>query len=74
MANPMLEFYRWQILDVDPFYIPLTKEDIEMNGINIDHPNIAKDYINKVRIRKGMPTDEKLVKDANKQQNMGNNR
>ena len=69
----MLEFYKWQILEVDPFYIPQSKEDIELNGMNIDAPNLAKELINSVRIRKGMTIDEKIVKDANKQSNIGKN-
>ena len=70
----MLEFYKWRILDIDPFYIPQTKEEIELKGLNIDAPNIAKKLINLVRTRKGLPTDEKLVKDANKQSNLGKNK
>lgn len=67
----MLEFYKWQLLSVDPFYIPQTKEEIEDNGLNIDAPNIAKKLINQIRIRKGLPIDEKLVKDGTKQSNLG---
>jgi ribosome assembly protein 1 len=26
LANPMLEFSHWQMLEEDPFYIPTTKE------------------------------------------------
>lgn len=74
MANPMLEFYKWMIVDIDPFYIPQTKEEIELHGVNIDAPNIAKKLINSVRVRKGMVTDELLVKDANKQANLGKNK
>ncbi len=36
----------------------------------VDKPNIAKIYINKTRLRKGLITDEKLVKDADKQRNL----
>lgn len=66
----MLQFYKWQVLNEDPFYIPQTKEEIELNGINIDTPNLAKKLINNTRIRKGLTTDEKIVKDANKQINL----
>ncbi len=45
-------------------------QEIEDFGINIDTPNIAKNYINKVRIRKGLPIDEKIVKHADKQKNL----
>ena len=74
LANPMLEFYKWQILKIDPFYIPKTKEELEEYGVNIDTPNIAKKIINLIRTRKGLPTDEKLIKDANKQSNLGKNK
>lgn len=74
LANPILEFYKWQILNIDPFYIPSTKEEIETHGTNIDTPNISKNFINAVRTRKGMSTDEKLVKNANQQINLGKNK
>lgn len=74
LANPILEFYKWQILNIDPFYMPSTKEELEMYGTNIDTPNIAKNFINIVRTRKGMTTDEKLVKNANQQINLGKNK
>lgn len=70
----MLEFYNWRLLEVDPFYIPITKEDIELNGLNVDTPNIAKKLIKNIRIRKGLPTDDKLVKDATKQSTLGKNK
>ena len=72
--NPMLEFYDWKFINIDPFYIPITKKDIEMNGLNIDTPNLAKKIINKVRIKKGLSTDDKIVVDANKQKNLGKNK
>ena len=74
MANPMLEFYKWQLLMKDPFYIPQTKAEIELNGMNIDTPNIAKKIITGIRTRKGLPIDEKLVKDATKQSNLSKNK
>ena len=78
LANPMLRFHKWEMIDIDPFYLPVTQEvyflfilkEIENFGINVDHPNIAKNYINKVRKRKGLPVDEKLVKDSDKQKNL----
>jgi ribosome assembly protein 1 len=74
MANPMLEFYKWNMINTDPFYIPLSKEDIELHGTIVDTPNIAKKIINSVRMRKGLTVDEKIVKDANKQANLGKNK
>lgn len=70
----MLEFHTWEMMEIDPFYIPISKEDIELKGTNIDTPNIAKTYINNVRTRKGLPTDDKLVASATKQDNLGKNK
>jgi ribosome assembly protein 1 len=39
-------------------------------GTLVDTPNLAKNYINKIRLRKGLPIDEKLVKHADKQKNL----
>ena len=69
MTNPMLQFYKWKILNVDPFDIA-SEEDILNYGVNVDTKNIAKNYINKIRQRKGLLTDEKLVSNADKQRNL----
>ena len=68
-ANPMLQFYKWKILNVDPFDIA-SEEDILNYGVNVDTKNIAKNYINKIRQRKGLLTNEKLVSNADKQRNL----
>lgn len=73
LANPMLQFYKWKMLDVDPFDTA-TEEDILNYGENIDTPNIAKNYINKIRQRKGLVTSEKIVKNADKQKNLAKKR
>jgi len=26
LANPMLQFYKWQMINIDPFYIPISQE------------------------------------------------
>ena len=69
----MLGFYKWKILDIDPFDMP-TEEDIINYGVNVDTPNKAKNYINKIRRRKGLLTDEKIVKGADKQRNIAKKR
>jgi ribosome assembly protein 1 len=73
LTNPMLRFYKWKILDIDPFDMP-TEEDIINYGVNVDTPNKAKYYINKIRTRKGLLTDEKIVKGADKQRNIAKKR
>jgi len=40
--------------------------------MNVDKPNIAKIYINKTRIRKGLLTDDQVVKDGDKQRTLKN--
>ena len=69
LANPMLQFYEWKMLNVDPFDIA-SEEDILNYGVNVDTKNIAKKYINKIRQRKGLVTNEKLVSNADKQRNL----
>jgi len=69
LANPMLQFYKWKMLNVDPFDIA-SEEDILNYGVNVDTKNIAKNYINKIRQRKGLLTNEKLVSNADKQRNL----
>ena len=69
LANPMLQFYKWKMLNVDPFDIA-SEEDILNYGVNVDTKNIAKKYINKIRQRKGLVTNEKLVSSADKQRNL----
>ena len=69
LTNPMLQFYKWKIINVDPFDIA-SEEDILNYGTNVDTKNIAKNYINKIRQRKGLLTDEKLVSNSDKQRNL----
>ena len=69
LTNPMLQFYKWKMLNVDPFDIA-SEEDILNYGINVDSKNIAKNYINKIRQRKGLLTNEKLISNADKQRNL----
>ena len=69
LTNPMLQFYKWKMLNVDPFDIA-SEEYILNYGINVDTKNIAKNYINKIRQRKGLLTNEKLISNADKQRNL----
>jgi ribosome assembly protein 1 len=55
----------------DPFYIPQTEEDLEEHGEgDILPPNPAKVIIEKVRKRKGLPLDRKLVVAGDKQRTL----
>ncbi|KAG2383083.1 hypothetical protein C9374_004420 [Naegleria lovaniensis] len=71
-AQPQIAFSHWQILEVDPFYVPTTEDELEEWGerglANI--PNIAKQYIDQVRKRKGLMLDKKIVEFGEKQRTL----
>ncbi|KAL0481969.1 ribosome assembly protein 1 [Acrasis kona] len=71
-ATAQLAFSHWQVLEVDPFYEPKTEDEIEEWGEqgNLAAPNIAKNYINDVRRRKGLLVEKKIVESSEKQRNM----
>ncbi|KAL9652852.1 hypothetical protein ABK040_010884 [Willaertia magna] len=71
-AQPQLAFSHWQILDVDPFYVPKTEEELEEWGEKgmANMPNIAKQYIDMVRKRKGLMLDKKIIEHAEKQRTL----
>ncbi|KAL4452839.1 hypothetical protein ABPG74_002404 [Tetrahymena malaccensis] len=68
--NSQLIFDTWKILEIDPFYVPQTQEEIEEHGATVNVPNFAKDLIEKIRKRKGLSTEEKVVVAAEKQRNL----
>lgn len=63
-ANPQLVFAGYKLLEEDPFWVPTTEEELEDLGEVADRENLALGYVNQVRRRKGLPVNEKLVKDA----------
>ena len=65
----MLQFDHWKMIDDDPFLLTMAP-DSEDFGTQIVAPNVAKKYIDKIRERKGLPIDKKIVIDANKQRNL----
>lgn len=70
-AQPQLAFSHWEILDVDPFFFPKTEEEIEEFGEYEDKaPNIARDYIDEVRTRKGLQVRKQLVEAGEKQRTL----
>ena len=71
IAYPQLVFYGFEINENDPFYVPQTEEDLEEHGEgDILPPNPAKMLIERVRMRKGLPVDNKIVVAAEKQRNL----
>lgn len=57
-------------LQVDPFFVPTTEEEREEygeEGQGVGTPNLAVVIIDKVRRRKGLPVDKKVVESATRQ-------
>lgn len=74
LASPQLVFSHWQVLDVDPFWVPTTEEEYLHFGEKADSDNKARQYVNAVRKRKGLKVDEKIVEHAEKQRTLTKNK
>ncbi|KAJ3347471.1 Cytoplasmic GTPase/eEF2-like protein (ribosomal biogenesis) [Entophlyctis luteolus] len=69
-ASPQLIFSGFEVLDIDPFWVPTTQEELEDLGEKADRENIAKKYMEGVRQRKGMFVERKIVEHAEKQRTL----
>ena len=70
-ASPQLVFQGFELLDEDPFWVPFTEEELEDLGELADKENVAKRYMDAVRVRKGLAVrGRKLVTDAEKQKTL----
>jgi len=69
-ASPQLIFGGYEVLDQDPFWVPTTEEELEDLGDKADRVNVARVYMDKVRTRKGMFVDQKVVEAAEKQRTL----
>lgn len=74
-TSPQMMFSHWEVLDIDPFFKPLTEEEREELGeattVNEDsNINIARKYIDVVRKRKGLAVERKIVAHAEKQRTL----
>lgn len=69
-ALPQLRFSHWEALELDPNWVPTTEEEYLHFGDKADSENIARTYMNRVRKRKGLKTDEQLVQFAEKQRTL----
>lgn len=70
-ASPQLVFQGFEMLDEDPFWVPFTEDELEDLGELADKENVAKRYMDKVRVRKGLAVKgQKLVRDAEKQKTL----
>ncbi|KAM7359707.1 elongation factor-like GTPase 1 [Cochliomyia hominivorax] len=70
LACPQLMFSHWEIIDIDPFWVPTTEEEFMHFGEKADSANRAKLYMDSVRRRKGLHVDEKVVEHAEKQRTL----
>ncbi|CAK9435511.1 uncharacterized protein LODBEIA_P02380 [Lodderomyces beijingensis] len=69
-ASPQLVFDGYDMLDIDPFWVPHTDVELEELGEFAERENIARRYMNNIRRRKGLFVDEKVVKNAEKQRTL----
>ncbi|CAK9786141.1 P-loop containing nucleoside triphosphate hydrolase protein [Cutaneotrichosporon oleaginosum] len=69
-ASPQLVFAGYEVLDLDPFWVPTTVEELEDLGEKADRANVAKAYVDGVRKRKGMFVEKKMVEFAEKQRTL----
>uniref|UniRef100_A0A1I7Y724 Elongation factor-like 1 n=1 Tax=Steinernema glaseri TaxID=37863 RepID=A0A1I7Y724_9BILA len=74
LASAQLFFAQWQMIDEDPFWEPTTQDEIEHYGTKGDSINQARLYMDNVRRRKGLMTDEVIVVNAEKQRNLKRNK
>lgn len=74
MANPQLIFSHYEIVDVDPFWTPMTSEEYALFGEKADTENQARKYMNLVRRRKGLSVQEKTVEHGEKQRTIKRNK
>lgn len=68
---PQLSFSHWRVLEQDPFWRPTTEEELEEFGeqFNEEH-NLARNWINRIRKRKGLQVDQQVVVSAEKQRTL----
>uniref|UniRef100_A0A915K521 Elongation factor-like 1 n=1 Tax=Romanomermis culicivorax TaxID=13658 RepID=A0A915K521_ROMCU len=70
LASPQLVFSHWEVIGVDPFWVPTTQEELEHFGTKADTANRALKYMNMVRKRKGLEVDEQVVEFGTKQRTL----
>lgn len=71
-ASPQLVFAGFEIFDIDPFWVPRTEEELEDLGEKGDRENVAKRYMDKVRKRKGLFVNKRIV-EGEKQRTLKSN-
>ena len=67
-VEPQLKFAGWDVIDQDPFFEEnLTENDLEDHGQDFKIKNYAQELLRMIRKRKGLVSDEKIIKDGDKQ-------
>merc|ERR1712131_79547 len=74
LAFPQLKFSHWGLIEGDPLWVPTTEEEIQHYGEKADYESISRKYMNKIRKRKGLWVDEKIVEHADKQRTITKNK
>ncbi|AET40778.1 GTPase RIA1 Ecym_6404 [Eremothecium cymbalariae DBVPG len=72
-AHPQLVFSGYECLNLDPFWVPTTEEELEELGNTADRENIARKHMNDIRRRKGLFVNEKVIQNAEKQRTLKRN-
>lgn len=69
-------FFYLQVMELDPFWRPQTSEEREDEGEegHLSVTNIARQYLDGVRKRKGLATNDKIVVAAEKQRTLTRNK
>lgn len=58
------------MLDLDPYWVPTTEEELEDLGEKSDRENVARKYMDGVRKRKGLFVEKKVVEFVEKQRTL----
>ncbi|XP_034240002.1 elongation factor-like GTPase 1 isoform X2 [Thrips palmi] len=74
LASPQLVFSHWEVIDLDPFWVPSTEEEYLHFGEKADSGNRARQYMDTVRRRKGLSVTTKIVEHAEKQRTLSKNK
>ena len=75
-TTPQLRFSHWNCIREDPFWVPTTDEERDEHGEVGSFNALSKDaswtrgLVTRVRRRKGLPVEEKVVVSAEKQRNL----
>ena len=84
LQSPQLSYSHWSLLTQDPFWRPTTVEELEMYGDLSNNSSrydqegskvsnsavISRRIIDSVRVRKGLPIENKIIGEADKQRTL----